>query len=130
MASRHLLNTVLHAAKLRQGIRKTLNGDSRLNDLSNKDRFFIRRKVKRLTFISPPVSGKYRRRRYGEHLIRSVQKAYGDHAPVIRDVDLEIGEHEFCVFLGPSGCGKSTLLRMIAGLEDITKATCISTASS
>ena len=39
---------------------------------------------------------------------------------MIRDVDLEIGEHEFCVFLGPSGCGKSTLLRMIAGLEDIT----------
>ena len=52
--------------------------------------------------------------------LRSVQKAYGDHALVIRDVDLEIGEHEFCVFLGPSGCGKSTLLRMIAGLEDIT----------
>jgi len=52
--------------------------------------------------------------------LRSVQKAYDDHALVIRDVDLEIGEHEFCVFLGPSGCGKSTLLRMIAGLEDIT----------
>lgn len=52
--------------------------------------------------------------------LRSVQKAYGDHTLVIRDVDLEIGEHEFCVFLGPSGCGKSTLLRMIAGLEDIT----------
>ncbi|WP_125477901.1 ABC transporter ATP-binding protein, partial [Caballeronia terrestris] len=52
--------------------------------------------------------------------LRSVQKSYGDHAPVIRDVNLEIGEHEFCVFLGPSGCGKSTLLRMIAGLEDIT----------
>jgi len=52
--------------------------------------------------------------------LRAVQKAYGDHAPVIRDVDLEIGTHEFCVFLGPSGCGKSTLLRMIAGLEDIT----------
>jgi multiple sugar transport system ATP-binding protein len=52
--------------------------------------------------------------------LRSVQKTYGDHAPVIRDVNLEIGEHEFCVFLGPSGCGKSTLLRMIAGLEDIT----------
>ncbi|KQR73614.1 ABC transporter [Burkholderia sp. Leaf177] len=52
--------------------------------------------------------------------LRAVQKAYGDHAPVIRDVDLEIGAHEFCVFLGPSGCGKSTLLRMIAGLEDIT----------
>ena len=52
--------------------------------------------------------------------LRAVQKTYGDQAPVIRDVDLEIGEHEFCVFLGPSGCGKSTLLRMIAGLEDVT----------
>ncbi|PMS17643.1 ABC transporter [Trinickia dabaoshanensis] len=53
--------------------------------------------------------------------LRGVQKAYGDGAPVIRDVDLEIGKNEFCVFLGPSGCGKSTLLRMIAGLEDVTE---------
>jgi len=52
--------------------------------------------------------------------LRGVQKSYGDGAPVIRNVDLEIGENEFCVFLGPSGCGKSTLLRMIAGLEDVT----------
>ncbi|WP_321877952.1 ABC transporter ATP-binding protein [Paraburkholderia bannensis] len=52
--------------------------------------------------------------------LRGVQKAYGDNAPVIRNVDLEIGKNEFCVFLGPSGCGKSTLLRMIAGLEDVT----------
>jgi multiple sugar transport system ATP-binding protein len=52
--------------------------------------------------------------------LSGVQKAYGDGALVIRDVDLEIGENEFCVFLGPSGCGKSTLLRMIAGLEDVT----------
>ena len=41
--------------------------------------------------------------------LRGVQKAYGDGAPVIRDVDLDIAENEFCVFLGPSGCGKSTL---------------------
>ncbi|WP_017924592.1 ABC transporter ATP-binding protein, partial [Burkholderia glumae] len=52
--------------------------------------------------------------------LKGVQKAYGEAAPVIRDVDLEIGAHEFCVFLGPSGCGKSTLLRMIAGLEDVS----------
>ncbi|MCY0386577.1 ATP-binding cassette domain-containing protein [Robbsia sp. Bb-Pol-6] len=52
--------------------------------------------------------------------LRAVQKAYGDHAPAVRDVNLEIGEHEFCVFLGPSGCGKSTLLRLIAGLEEVT----------
>ncbi|WP_347555498.1 ATP-binding cassette domain-containing protein [Robbsia sp. KACC 23696] len=55
--------------------------------------------------------------------LQSVQKSYGENAPVIRDVDLEIAEHEFCVFLGPSGCGKSTLLRMIAGLEDVSDGT-------
>ncbi|MCA1323688.1 ABC transporter ATP-binding protein [Herbaspirillum sp. alder98] len=52
--------------------------------------------------------------------LRAAQKAYGDSPAVIRNVDLAIGEHEFCVFLGPSGCGKSTLLRVIAGLEDLT----------
>ncbi|EEA00013.1 ABC transporter related [Burkholderia sp. H160] len=53
--------------------------------------------------------------------LRDVQKAYGDHPPVIRRVNLDIAQHEFCVFLGPSGCGKSTLLRMIAGLEDLSE---------
>jgi multiple sugar transport system ATP-binding protein len=52
--------------------------------------------------------------------LRAAQKAYGDSPAVIRNVDLSIGEHEFCVFLGPSGCGKSTLLRVIAGLEDLS----------
>lgn len=52
--------------------------------------------------------------------LKGVSKAYGDAAPVVRNVDLEIGANEFCVFLGPSGCGKSTLLRLIAGLEDLT----------
>ncbi|KGC06626.1 MULTISPECIES: ABC transporter ATP-binding protein [Burkholderia] len=52
--------------------------------------------------------------------LKHVQKAYPGNPPIIRDVDLEIGANEFCVFLGPSGCGKSTLLRMIAGLETIT----------
>ena len=52
--------------------------------------------------------------------LSGVCKRYGDHAEVIRHVDLEIAQGEFCVFVGPSGCGKSTLLRMIAGLEEIT----------
>lgn len=52
--------------------------------------------------------------------LRDVCKAYGDNPPVIRDVNLDIAQGEFCVFVGPSGCGKSTLLRTIAGLEDIT----------
>ncbi|MEY8875391.1 MAG: ABC transporter ATP-binding protein [Leptothrix sp. (in: b-proteobacteria)] len=52
--------------------------------------------------------------------LKSIFKAYGDMAPVIRDVNLHIAQGEFCVFVGPSGCGKSTLLRMIAGLEEIS----------
>jgi len=51
--------------------------------------------------------------------LSKVQKAYGN-AQVLRDIDLEIKDGEFMVFVGPSGCGKSTLLRTIAGLEDIT----------
>jgi multiple sugar transport system ATP-binding protein len=50
--------------------------------------------------------------------LRNVQKTFGNNAPVLRDVNLDIGDNEFCVFVGPSGCGKSTLLRIIAGLED------------
>ena len=51
--------------------------------------------------------------------MRNVKKAFGD-VQIIKGVDLDIIDGEFCVFVGPSGCGKSTLLRMIAGLEDIS----------
>ena len=34
----------------------------------------------------------------------------------LQDINLEIRDGEFVVFIGPSGCGKSTLLRVIAGL--------------
>jgi multiple sugar transport system ATP-binding protein len=51
--------------------------------------------------------------------IRNLVKRYGNYT-VIPDLNLEIADHEFVVFVGPSGCGKSTLLRIIAGLEPIT----------
>jgi len=51
--------------------------------------------------------------------IRNLVKSYGSFN-VIPDLNLEIADHEFVVFVGPSGCGKSTLLRIIAGLEPIT----------
>jgi lactose/L-arabinose transport system ATP-binding protein len=51
--------------------------------------------------------------------LKGIRKSYGS-VEVIKDIDLEIQDREFVVFVGPSGCGKSTLLRMIAGLEPIT----------
>ena len=51
--------------------------------------------------------------------IKAVQKFFGS-THVIRGVDIDIADGEFCVLVGPSGCGKSTLLRMLAGLEEIT----------
>jgi multiple sugar transport system ATP-binding protein len=51
--------------------------------------------------------------------IRNLVKRYGNYT-IIPDLNLEIADHEFVVFVGPSGCGKSTLLRIIAGLEPIT----------
>src|SRR4029079_811377 len=52
-------------------------------------------------------------------VIRNANKKYGDvHA--VRDVNLQIRDKEFMVFVGPSGCGKTTTLRMVAGLEAIT----------
>jgi multiple sugar transport system ATP-binding protein len=55
----------------------------------------------------------------GALTLSQVTKSFGK-TDVIKGVDLEVKEGEFCVFVGPSGCGKSTLLRMIAGLEDVS----------
>jgi multiple sugar transport system ATP-binding protein len=49
--------------------------------------------------------------------LRGVSKRWGQTFGV-HDVNLDIEDHEFVVFLGPSGCGKTTTMRMIAGLED------------
>jgi len=53
----------------------------------------------------------------GALTLTAVTKSFGA-TEVIKGVNLEVQEGEFCVFVGPSGCGKSTLLRIIAGLED------------
>ncbi|RVD57521.1 ABC transporter ATP-binding protein [Mesorhizobium sp. M2D.F.Ca.ET.185.01.1.1] len=46
----------------------------------------------------------------------NVWKVYGNYA-AIYDLQLEVRDGEFMVFVGPSGCGKTTTLKMLAGLE-------------
>jgi phosphate transport system ATP-binding protein len=43
---------------------------------------------------------------------------YGDFRAV-RDVDLEIRQHEITALIGPSGCGKSTVLRCFDRMNDL-----------
>ena len=54
-----------------------------------------------------------------EVTVRKLNKKF-DTTHVVKDVNLEIRDKEFVVFVGPSGCGKTTTLRMIAGLEAVT----------
>ena len=50
---------------------------------------------------------------------RHVYKRYGN-TTAVNDLNIDIADKEFLVFVGPSGCGKSTSLRMLAGLEEIS----------
>src|SRR5258706_14134028 len=50
-------------------------------------------------------------------------KVYGDGTRAVHELDLEVADGEFVVFVGPSGCGKTSALRMIAGLEEISGGT-------
>jgi multiple sugar transport system ATP-binding protein len=51
----------------------------------------------------------------------NVSKIYSNGYKAVQNLNLEIPDGEFLVFVGPSGCGKSTALRMLAGLEDISE---------
>ena len=55
----------------------------------------------------------------GQVVLKSINKFY-DSVHAVKDVNLQIRDKEFVVFVGPSGCGKTTTLRMIAGLEAIS----------
>ncbi len=51
--------------------------------------------------------------------LNGVNKSFGP-TQVLYDINLDVKDGEFVVFVGPSGCGKSTLLRLIAGLEKVS----------
>lgn len=54
--------------------------------------------------------------------LKNIRKSFGS-LEVIKGIDLDVADGEFCVFVGPSGCGKSTLLRIISGLEEASAGT-------
>ena len=58
-------------------------------------------------------------KRMGQVVLKGINKFF-DNVHAVKDVNLQIRDKEFVVFVGPSGCGKTTTLRMIAGLEAIS----------
>ena len=50
--------------------------------------------------------------------IEKVNVYYGSFRAV-RDVDLQVHQHEVTAFIGPSGCGKSTVLRCFNRMNDL-----------
>ena len=50
--------------------------------------------------------------------VENVSKSFGDNV-VLRNVTIEVAEHEVVCLIGASGSGKSTLLRCINLLEPI-----------
>ncbi|MEM8862875.1 MAG: ABC transporter ATP-binding protein [Chloroflexota bacterium] len=52
--------------------------------------------------------------------VQNTTKIFNEGQPnqvvALKDINLEIKQHEFISLIGPSGCGKSTLLRLVADL--------------
>jgi multiple sugar transport system ATP-binding protein len=55
--------------------------------------------------------------------LEGLTKVYADGTRAVHELDLQVADGEFVVFVGPSGCGKTSALRMIAGLEEISGGT-------
>ena len=58
----------------------------------------------------------------GSLKLDKICKSFGQ-VEVLKDIDLDVEDGKFVIFVGPSGCGKSTLLRIVAGLEDASSGT-------
>ncbi len=56
-------------------------------------------------------------------VLKDVYRVFPGNVTAVSDVNLEIKNGEYVVFLGPSGCGKTTTLRMIGGHDDPSSGT-------
>jgi ABC-type Fe3+/spermidine/putrescine transport system ATPase subunit len=56
-------------------------------------------------------------------VLKDVYRVFPGDVVAVSDVNLEIENGEYIVFLGPSGCGKTTTLRMIGGHDDPSSGT-------
>lgn len=64
-----------------------------------------------------PLSTKHSNEIKTKIKVQNIDFSYDATTKILNNIQLEVQEGEFLVFMGPSGCGKSTLLRMMAGLE-------------
>lgn len=59
----------------------------------------------------------------GSHLLKfdHVSKVYAGRKKAVEELNLEVEQGEFIVFIGPSGCGKTTTMKMINRLIEPTE---------
>jgi phosphate transport system ATP-binding protein len=50
--------------------------------------------------------------------VKRVSVSYGDN-PAVKDVTMDIFQHNITALIGPSGCGKSTLIRCLNRMNDL-----------
>jgi ABC-type multidrug transport system fused ATPase/permease subunit len=72
----------------------------------------------RLTREAPPepYHGSRQLRATGGFQFRKVTFQYGDHEPVLRNIDLALEPHTLIVLVGANGSGKTTLVNLLLGL--------------
>ncbi len=70
--------------------------------------------------IISPANGGTPTHRHGEITFEDVTFAYGDRAPILKNINLHISAGQTIAFVGPTGGGKTTLINLIPRLLDPT----------
>jgi phosphate transport system ATP-binding protein len=57
--------------------------------------------------------------------LRDISVAYGGN-PAVKDVSMDVYQHDVTALIGPSGCGKSTLIRTLNRMNDLVPSASVS----